>query len=351
MMMALLRLRNVHSFVEKKTGKVYYYFRHRSEQWPLPGVPGSTEFTRAYDAFLQRITTGKRARVIFAATTLGGVIEQYISSKAFNLKAPATKRIYRRILDQLSLLAGRCLMIDLQERHVRKMRQHFRSSSLADKAVMLIGVLWVFAKENLAMQLGPNPVTDIRQLHRRARVYEPWPIDLIEQLRLRAKPTVRLAISLLLYTGQRIGDVTTMRWAQYDGTSIRVRQQKTDALLQIPVHSALKAVLDAAPRRSEFILGVGYSVGGLSQLIKRALERAGAGQYTAHGLRKNAAIALAEAGCTPHEVAAVTGHRSLRMVQHYTAGAEQKKLARSAIDRLEVARTRTEVGGRCGKTR
>jgi hypothetical protein len=32
------------------------------------------------------------------------------------------------------------------------------------------------------------------------------------------------------------------------------------------------------------------------------------------------------------------------MVQHYTAGAEQKKLAQRAINRLEVARTRTKVG-------
>jgi integrase len=149
---------------------------------------------------------------------------------------------------------------------------------------------------------------------------------------------------LLLYTGQRVGDVAAMKWSQYDGTGISVRQEKTHAPLWIPAHSTLKAALDSAHRHSEFITGAHYTAGSLSRVIKRELQKLGAAQYTAHGLRKNAAIALAEAGCTPHEVAAITGHRSLRMVQHYTAGAEQKKLAQRAISRLEVARTRTKVG-------
>jgi hypothetical protein len=67
-------------------------------------------------------------------------------------------------------------------------------------------------------------------------------------------------------------------------------------------------------------------------------------QYTTHGLRKNAAIALAEAMCRPQQIAAVTGHRSWKMIQHYTAAADQKKLAEQAIRRLEVAQSRTKRG-------
>jgi integrase len=339
-MMALLRLRYVHSFVDKKTGKVYFYFRHRGQRWSLPGAPGTSDFAAAYDALLQRIQGG-RSNVAFAPATLGAVIEQFLDSDAFNSKAPITRRIYRRILDRLKELAGRGLIADLQEKHVRLIRQRFLpAKSVADEAVMLIGMLWVFAKENLAMQLGPNPTSDVRRMHKRKRVYEPWPKEIIEQL--TAEPTVRLAILLLLYTGQRIGDVAAMRWSQYDGAGIGVRQEKTEALVWIPCDRTLKAALDAADHQSDYIIGRRYGADGLSGLIKRCLRRIGAEQYTAHGLRKNAAIALAEAGCTPHEVAAITGHRSLAMVQHYTAGAEQKKLALRAIGRLEVARTRTK---------
>jgi len=89
-----------------------------------------------------------------------------------------------------------------------------------------------------------------------------------------------------------------MKWSQYDGKGIGVRQQKTSALLWIPCHARLKTALDAAPRDSEFIVGKSFTGDGLSNVVKRALRRIGAEQYTTHGLRKNAAIGLAEAGCT-----------------------------------------------------
>ena len=50
-----------------------------------------------------------------------------------------------------------------------------------------------------------------------------------------------------------------------------------------------------------------------------------------HGLRKAAARRLAEAGCTPHQVAAVTGHTSLSEVERYARAADQEKLARDAV--------------------
>jgi hypothetical protein len=169
--MALLRLRYVHSFVDKKTGRVYFYFRHRGERWALPGMPGTTEFTAAYDALLQRLVVGRGASFAFAPKTLGAVIEQYIASGAFTSKAPHTRRVYRHILDRIKEIAGRGLIVDLQEKHVRLLRQRFLpAKSVADEAVMLLGMLWVFAKENLATQLGPNPTTDVRRLHKRKPV-------------------------------------------------------------------------------------------------------------------------------------------------------------------------------------
>ncbi|WP_062017988.1 tyrosine-type recombinase/integrase [Gluconobacter japonicus] len=41
-----------------------------------------------------------------------------------------------------------------------------------------------------------------------------------------------------------------------------------------------------------------------------------------HGLRKAAARRLAEAGCTTHQIAAITGHRSLAEVARYTQAAK-----------------------------
>jgi integrase len=57
-----------------------------------------------------------------------------------------------------------------------------------------------------------------------------------------------------------------------------------------------------------------------------------------HGLRKAAAVRLAEAGCSTHEIAAITGHETLAMVELYTKGAEQKRRAVAAIQKLELVR-------------
>jgi integrase len=70
---------------------------------------------------------------------------------------------------------------------------------------------------------------------------------------------------------------------------------------------------------------------------------------SAHGLRKSAPIRLANAGCTAHEIAAVTGHRSLREVEHYTRAADQERLARQAMGRMKVERGLSNLPTRLDK--
>jgi integrase len=223
---------------------------------------------------------------------------------------------------------------------------------------MLLSTLWIFAKEHLAMRLGPNPTTDIPRLHRRSWEHEPWPDEVIERFEAKARPrpNAPLALLLLLYTGQRLGDVAAMTWDRYDGVGITVRQQKTDALLWIKCHRRLREALDHHQRRSAFILttqrGSGYNAGALGNMIKDALVGIGRGEYSGHGLRKNAAKALAEAGCTVHEIMAITGHASMRLAMHYAKGAAQRQLATDAIGKLEKAASsgkhanhrRTQIG-------
>jgi hypothetical protein len=115
--------------------------------------------------------------------------------------------------------------------------------------------------------------------------------------------------------------------------------------------SRLKDALDHAERKSDYILttlrGGGYSPGALSNMIIEATRRIGAKEYTAHGLRKNAAIALAEADCTVQQIMAITGHKTWKEAMRYTQRREQRKLAQQAVDKLEVANPRT-IGQRRG---
>ena len=67
------------------------------------------------------------------------------------------------------------------------------------------------------------------------------------------------------------------------------------------------------------------------------MREMGVNGYAIHGLRKNAAVALADAGCDAFEIAAITGHQTLGMVAHYAKGRDQRRRARSAMDKLERA--------------
>ena len=58
-------------------------------------------------------------------------------------------------------------------------------------------------------------------------------------------------------------------------------------------------------------------------------------------------ITVAEAGCSDREIMAILGHRTAAMVIKYTRGAEQKRLAKAAIVKLE---SRTKVSNTPAKS-
>jgi integrase len=65
------------------------------------------------------------------------------------------------------------------------------------------------------------------------------------------------------------------------------------------------------------------------------LRRAGLPRkLSLHGLRKAAARRLAEAGCSVHEIASVTGHRTLSEIERYTREAEKARLAVSEMAKV-----------------
>lgn len=80
--------------------------------------------------------------------------------------------------------------------------------------------------------------------------------------------------------------------------------------------------------------GKPYSAAGLGNAMRGWCDAAGLPQCSSHGLRKAQARRLAEAGCSAHEIAAITGHKTLSEVQRYAEDAEQARLAERAVNRI-----------------
>jgi hypothetical protein len=146
--MTNVRLKYLHSFSDR-FGRVHYYFRYRGNRWPLPG-PHEQGFATAYDALLTQMKANPLAlknNVAFMRGSLGWVIEQFITSPAYEGRAEATKRNYRRVIDILKQRYGAGLMKDLQPRHVKTIRNEIRdafTASAADIAISVVSTLRYF---------------------------------------------------------------------------------------------------------------------------------------------------------------------------------------------------------------
>jgi integrase len=130
-----------------------------------------------------------------------------------------------------------------------------------------------------------------------------------------------------------------MGWQHVRDGYLHVRQQKTGVELDIPIPPALQAVLGETPKTNLTFLMTQFEKpfepAGFGNWFREVCNKAGLPNCSAHGLRKAAARRLADYGCTTHEIAAITGHASLREVQRYTRGADQKPLATAAADKVK----------------
>nr|WP_244536829.1 tyrosine-type recombinase/integrase [Methylobacterium brachiatum] len=107
--------------------------------------------------------------------------------------------------------------------------------------------------------------------------------------------------------------------------------------MNVPVFSDLAEAIAAAPRTHLTFLvteyGKPFSTVGFGNRFREWRNQAGLPHCSAHGLRKATAARLAERGCTPHEIMAVTGPQTLEEVERYTREAQRAGLADSAWER------------------
>lgn len=314
----------------ERRGRAYWYFRRRGDKpVRLPDDPDSPEFDRAY----WEARKGRTAAPAASKRTVAALVDSYVRSSRWTGLAPRTKADYRKVLDYIvdkngGLDVGRIRRPDvIVAREANAHRARF-----ANYVVQLLSVLYEHAAD-----LGwsdDNPAKGVSLL-RLGEGWKPWPAAAIADYRATATGNALLIFELCLGTGQRIGDVLRMRWSDIQDGAIRVKQGKTNAELWIPLTPRLGSVLDAAERRGLCIVAGSDSRPLTYRRAKYAVDEACAQgaheQRTLHGLRHNAAAELAEAGCTDAQIAAVTGHKSLRMVAKYRAGSDQKRLAQEAM--------------------
>ena len=266
--------------------------------------------------------------------TIGWLQAQYEASPEYAALAPASRKLYRHVLKELEAVRY-FRLADFQRKHIMAIRDKLAGKpGIANSFVRAVGAMFAWAMQR-GIREDYNPAAGIKSLALKER--GPWDEADLRRAEAGLSGPMLTAFMLGLYTGQRRGDVLRLTWAAYDGQGFDLRQQKTGKALWVPAVPPLQAYLAALPRTGIHIVcqtnGRPYSTGGFDGSWRLAVARCGVPRGLFHGLRHSAATRLAEAGCSEHEIAAITGH-SLAMVRVYTQRARQRAMAEAAVAKL-----------------
>jgi integrase len=339
-----IRLKYIHEFRDRH-GKPRHYFRRPGfKRVALPGLPGSTEYMAAYAEALAeapRVEIGTKRTI---AGTVNAMIVGYLATAAFHKLAPASQEQYRRIFEGLRRDHGNRGIATLERRHIVLMLD--AKAETPSAARDFLRCLRLLVQHAIEHGIRSNdPTAGVRVKVPRTGGFRTWTEDDIAAFEatyplISSKP--RLALALLLGTALRCADVVRVgRGNIRNGTVCNIAQQKTGGLLPpIPISAALADAINAAAPSEHITLlinerGASFTAKAFGKWFSKQCARAGLKGLSAHGLRKAACRRLAEAGCSANEIAAISGHQSLNEIARYTRAADQARMARNAMARMD----------------
>lgn len=324
-------------------GKTRYYFRKKGARAVrLPDIEDE-KFLESYQSALSdgnnRIEVGVRP---IPERSLEKLIILWTKSPRFLALEGSTRAVYLRLLSRIREQDfSQFPSHEMQSKHVRAIVERIGAGSptTATRILRLLKQLMQFSIE-LSWREDDPTAGVVAPRHRSSGIHS-W-TDAEIAIYEKYWPTgsyQRLGFALLLYTGQRRSDVVRFGPSDVSDNTIQVTQQKTGVSLMIPIHPDLQRELEAWEGKSQTYLtgarGNALSVNGFYNVFSDWCQKAGLpDRCSPHGLRKAAARRLAEAGCTTHQIAAITGHKTLSEISRYTKAVEQKKLAEAAISKL-----------------
>ena len=338
-------------------GHVRWRYRKGDKQRALPHAPGHPEFEAAYLAAVEgRIYKPRRVlkfpgavprslRAAWRIVTTRTQEWQGLRESSKDQQRAVADRFLDRVVpgSDPPVEYGDVLFEHLKRRHVKAILADMADRPHAARHVLsLIRKLVTVALDEEWIEVDPTQRITHRPefggwrawtLEERSKFEKRWPVG----------TTPRLAYALALYLGNRKADVATAKWAAISGGWAGVTQQKTGRYLDIPILPPLAEVLAATARTSEYILvnayGRPFSVKALGMRMQDWTAAAGIGPgATMHGLRKTLGKMLAEGEATTRQLMDILGHTSIQHAELYTREAEQRRLARDGMRKLNRPR-------------
>lgn len=335
-------------------GNVRVYFRRRGHRKVRILEPiGSPEFLAAYNRLLAESGSGQRKRVE-PLGTLKWLCQEYFKSSIFRQLDERTQHVRQLVLESVwaeptapgsELTFGAVSYQHINPKAVRVLRDRkLDAPESANARVKALRQVFAWALSEEVDGIDRNPAREVTYLKGKPGGFHSWTVEEVEQF--EAKHAIgskaRLAMALLLYTGQRRSDVILFGKQHVRGGWLKFTQQKNrrrkPVTLEIPVLAPLQRIIEATPATGLTFLendkGQPFSEAGFGNKFRQWCDEAGLKHCSAHGLRKAGASIAATNGATPHQLMSVFGWLSLKQAELYTRAARQKQLAGGAMKLL-----------------
>lgn len=260
--------------------------------------------------------------------TVAQILDRFLRDYVPTL-SPRTQRDYARHVRDLTRVFGHFFADDLKPRDFRDFMNVTKGKIQRNKQLAVLSCAyseavgrWYWAER--------NPVRDVKRHPSRPRDREVTD-DEFERFRATVPLRMKLAMDLSVTTGQRQGDILSMRWTQVDRVAgkIRFRQAKTGKRLAVRISPLVSELLDrceALEPAGEYVIrrrdGHRYTSDGFRaiwQRYQRRWKRAGNERFTYHDLRARAA-----AKCkSVEEAMLLLGHQNISMTRRVYDRAER----------------------------
>jgi integrase len=280
--------------------------------------------------------------------TIGWVIERYRSGNEYRRLSAASIKAYKRFLRDIENLGRTLPFTSFTRRAVVDFVDSYPKTHQRRTVATVLKNLFAVARYHGIVSNNEATALRLEMSRPRDRI---WTDDEVARWIETASiedPHMRTAFLLLQYTAQRPLDVLKITWPQYSGSAIRLRQQKTKALLDVPVHPVLRDHLDGLARSGLSLTIVAFhgrpvSYALFNRRFRRIAQRAGIEGAQARDLRRTAMLRCAEAGATVPMIASVSGHSieaTQRILETYLP--RNFALAEIAITKLTEYKQRKE---------
>jgi integrase len=281
------------------------------------------------------------------------LVDQYYRSDLFKRYDQLTQSDKRSVLNRYCKTAGNLPYAGLRKDDVERSRDK-RSSTpgAADKLVKYLRTMFKWAIEKkLASE---NPAVGVTKINTESEGWHTWTPKEVDVYRAHHKigTKARLALELMLSIGARKSDAAHLGRQHETGGWLRFvawknRNRKSRKTIECPITRDLAAALASTPTGDMTYLandlGRAFTINGLGNKMRDWCDEAGLPQCSSHGLRKAAAVILAESGTSAPELCAIFGWSKLETAEIYIREANRRKMVENAFVRLDAYRNRESV--------